>query len=742
MQPTKKNGEKLVRTVCHSGCGMDCGLLAHVKDGVLTKIEPAEFPDSKYRHICARGLSFIKLVYHPDRLKHPMKRLGKRGEGRWQRISWDEALDTVATRLKEIGKQHGSRSLMWATDGPGGLDMAYISFAGCCQGTFASLIGFGDAAGPCGDQVSFGTHWGEAYLTGFERPGLCVLWGSNPAETQPFAMRRIRDARERGARVVVIDPRFTASASKGDEYIPIRPGTDAALALGMIQIILEQGLHDRSFITDYTVGPFLVNSQTGCFLRERDVVAGGSEGKYMVWDTAAGEARPYDTPGVMPAITGVYRVGSVECRPSFQLLVDLTQRYPPEKVSEITGVPPDTIRSLALDYAQRRPVASYRGMGMQRTFHGDLGFRAISTLAAITGNIHLATPRNFLYEMVANLHGISGCNFIPILKAYDAIAKGNPYPIKALWVAKHNMLNQLPDASLIIRELLPHLEFIVVAELFMNASAQYADILLPACSFFEQSDLMLPPFSAPGVMKYVQLQNKAIESLYECKPDPQILRELAHRMDLGDYFDKSAEELIELLLSSGYPCEAGITLEKLKEGPVEIQRSTGPIFSTPSGRMEFYSEQLLELRQELPCYLEPLESARKPLARRYPLTFLSAHTRYRTHSIFANVAWLREFDPEPILEINPVDAEARGVRDGEMVRAFNDRGRMKLKAKVHQGISPGTVNVNQGWWPEHFLEGSHQDLTHGTINPAQELIYEPNSALYDVLVEVEKVREE
>jgi molybdopterin-containing oxidoreductase family molybdopterin binding subunit len=236
------------------------------------------------------------------------------------------------------------------------------------------------------------------------------------------------------------------------------------------------------------------------------------------------------------------------------------------------------------------------------------------------------------------------------------------------------------------------------------------------------------------------LQNKAIEPLYECKPDLEILKELARKMGLGDYFEKSAEQLIELLLSSGYPAEAGITLERLKKGPVQAQLSNVPPFFTPSGRMEFYCEKLVELGQELPCYLEPLESARKPLAQRYPLIFMTTHTRFRTHSTLANVGWLRDLEPEPMLEMNPVDAEARSIRDGDVVCAFNDRGRLKLKAKIHQGISPGVVNVTQGWWPEHFLEGNHQNLTHSVINPAQELIYEPNSALYDVLAEVEKVR--
>ncbi len=742
METTEK-GERLVRTVCHSACGMVCGLLAHVKDGVLTKVEPADMPDPRHRHICARGLASMKMVYHPDRLKYPMKRVGERGEGKWQRISWDEALETIAARLNDIGAKYGSRSLMWCVATIGGLDMMYVSMAGCLQGTFASIIGDGDSAGPSGDMASFGVIWGDTYLTAFDKPELCVVWGNNPAETSPFTMRTIRDDRERGARVVVIDPRFTATAAKADQYIRIRPGTDAAMALGMINVVLEQQLYDSSFITRNTVGPFLVNSQTGLFLKENEVVAGGSEQKYMVWETASGEARACDAPGIVPALTGVYRVGSIECRPAFQLLIDRAQEYSPEKVSEITEVPANTIRNLALDYAHSRPVATYRGMGFQRTFHGDLLFRAINTLAAITGNLHPVAPQLPVYELYAYLHGIMTCSFMPILKAYDAIDKGDPYPIKALWIAKQNWVNQLPDANRVTRELFPKLELIVVADIFMSASARYADIVLPACTFFEQSDLIPSINVTPSMMDYFQLQHKAIEPLYECKPDTQIVRELAGKMGLGDYFEKSDEQLIETLLSSGYPAEMGITLEKLKQGPVKAPpRPNFPSFLTQSGRMEFYCERLLEMGQELPCYLEPLESARKPLGQKYPLVFLTTHTRFRTHSTLANVGWLSELEPEPYLEMNPVDAEARDIQDGDTVRVFNDRGRMKLKAKAHEGIKPGTVNVTQGWWPEHFLEGSHQELTHSVINRAQEMIYEPNSAYYDVLVEVEKVRED
>jgi len=735
--------ERLVRTVCNSADGMVCGLLAHVKEGVVTKVEAADMPDPRCRHICARGLSTIQMLYHPDRLKYPMKRMGKRGEGKWERISWDEALDTIATKIKKIGEKYGPSSLLWCCATIGGLDLIYASLAGSLQGSFVSIIGDGDSAGPCGDMASFGVVWGDIYHTGLADPNLCVLWGINPAETSPFGMRTIRDDRERGARLVVIDPRFTATASKADQYISIRPGTDAALALGLIHIIIQKGLHDTQFIIDNTVGPFLVNSETGLFLREKDVVADGSEQKYMVWDTSTGEARTADTPGISPALTGTYSTGIIECRPAFQLLADQAREYPPQKVSEITEIPQDIIRGLASEYSQRKPVASHRGLGMQRTFHGDLAFRAISTLAAITGNLHPVAPQLPVYELYMHLHGIMTCNFMPILKAYDAIDKGDPYPIKALWIAKQNWINQLPDPNRVTKELFPKLDLIVVADIFMTASARQADIVLPACTFYEQMDLVPPINVTPSMPDYFQLQDRAVEPLHECKTDTQIVRELAQRMGLDEYFQNSDEQLIEALLSTGYPAEMGITMEKLKQGPVKAPRRPDfPNFLTPSGRMEFYCEKLVEMGQQLPCYIEPLESTRKPLGKKYPLTYFTTHTRFRTHSTLANVKWLRELEPEPNLEMNTIDAEARGIQSGDVVRVFNDRGAVKIKAMVHEGIRPGIVNVNQGWWPEDFIDGSHQELTHSVVNKAQEMIYEPNSAFYDVLVEVEKIEED
>jgi molybdopterin-containing oxidoreductase family molybdopterin binding subunit len=238
---------------------------------------------------------------------------------------------------------------------------------------------------------------------------------------------------------------------------------------------------------------------------------------------------------------------------------------------------------------------------------------------------------------------------------------------------------------------------------------------------------------------YLQLQQKAIEPLYECKSDFQIAAEIGRRMGFGQYFGKTEEQYIDETLASGHPAMEGVTMERLKEGPVVASPLDRPKqFGTPSGRIEFYVERLKRFGQELPIYLEPVESNRSEKAKAYPLCLLSTHSRHRTHSTMANIPSLLKLDPEPTLEINPADAGPRNIGDRDVVRVFNDRGQAKLRAKLSQRIKPGVVNVMQGWWPEQYIEGHHNELTHDMINPAQQLIMDPNAALYDVLVEVEK----
>jgi anaerobic selenocysteine-containing dehydrogenase len=529
-------------------------------------------------------------------------------------------------------------------------------------------------------------------------------------------------------------------------YIPIRPGTDAALVLGMINVIVGEGLCDEAFTTKYTVGPFLVRSDNGLFLREGDIIPGDSTNKYIVWDTKTNKPQPYDAPGVMPALRGSYTAKGIECKPAFQLLIELAKQYPLERTSEITEVAPDAIRSLALNYATRRPVVSDKGLGSQRTFHGHLSHRAITTLAAVTGNINIKRPQEDIFGALnwGPFMAPEGRYSppLPVVEFCDTALMDKPFPVRAMWVSGTNPANSFANRNK-FKEIMSRMELIVVVELFMTATAEHADILLPGCTAFESNNLALPYTSYYCGHPYLQLQPKVIEPYYESKSDLEIFTELARRMGLSEFFDKSDEEYIEMLLSSGHPCLEGITLEKLREGPVRLKPypEPFPLFDTPSGRLEFYVERMKEFGQELPIYIEPLESARQPLAQKYPLSFLQTHSKYREHSTFANVAWMREVQPDPVLEMNPVDAEKRSIQDGDVVIAFNDRGKVKVKARVHEGIKPGVVNVTEGWWPKDFAEGSYQDLTHIILNPAQQAAFQPNAAYYDVLVEVRKAEE-
>jgi len=745
---------KLVRTVCPAHCGIDaCGILAHVKDGRVKKVEPAPFPDPKYRRICLRGLSSLDITYHKDRLRYPMKRVGKRGEGKFARISWDEALDTIAEKFQSIAAEYGWPSIGWVLGGPGGGTTkfgAYLRLASLTQSTRVSAWGYGDAGLPCGSRVIFGTQFPYALLMGrllggTAEPDLVVVWGANPGESQPLnLMRPIMDAKSKGARLAVIDPRFTITASKADAYLGVRPGMDSALALGLMQVIIKEELHDVPFLIRHSTGPYLVRNDTGKYLRGKDLGL-EEELAYVVWDTAGDGPALSNSDGISPAIAGVYTVNGIACKTAFELLKDLCAAYTPQKTSEITGVAPDLILNLAKRMGKARETTFVTHMGFTRTYHGDISLRALGTVATITGNV-MATFKGGHLPAVLNWNPFlkaapdkPSYSRLGILQLYDAVISGKPYPVKAVWFSFINFLNQCAHTGKIEKEMFPNLEFIVDTELFMTPTARYADMVLPVCSYLEFSDLVPHPFP------YVQYQQKAMEPLYESRSDVDIATGLAQRLGFGEYFTGGEDGFVDLLLNSKDPSMEGITREKLMQGamPVnaipEMDQAFDIPFSTPSGKIEIYSENLVEDGQALPFQLDPLESPIAGKKSKYPLAFIQGHSRFRTHSMFANVESLLEMNPEPLLEINPRDADQRGISDGDQVVVYNDRARTQLKARISEAVGPGVVNIMQGWWIDQFAEGSVNHLTHDVINPVQEKVYEPNMHMNDVAVEVKKV---
>ena len=744
---------KVIRTACPQHCGIDCcGIFAHVKNNRVIKLEPADFPDEIDPRICLRGLSSLDITYHPDRIKYPMKRTGERGEGKFERISWDEAYKIIITNFNKIAEEHSWRSIGWVLGGPGAGTTkfgAYLRLASLTQSTRVSAWGYGDAGLPCGSRVILGHQFPYMYLNGtfWQRkwPDLLIVWGTNPAESMPLQnMRKIMDAKEDGTQVIVVDPRFTITASKADEYIGLKPGTDSALTLGIMNVIFKNNLHAKKFVAEHTNGAYLVRSDTGKFLREKDI-DGKKSDAYLFWHEPSKSHKKVRRKNVIEAsLTGTFEVNGIRCKPVLQLLMDLAAEYTPEVTAMITGISSELVVKMAKRISNANDVVFLTHMGFTRTYHGDISLRGVISVAAITGNVTTAVTGGYV---PATLNWEPFLRAIPnkpsyhrlgILNLYNAVIIGEPFPIKAVWFSFINFLNQCANSNKIIEEFFPNLDFIVQTELFMTPSAKYADLILPVCSFLEFSDFMFMPYP------YLQLQQKVIEPLYESKSDVTIASELAEKLGFGDYFKGGEEGMIDMILDN--PSLAGVTREKLKDKALKLRElpegGSFPLnFGTPSGKIELYAEQLVVDGQALPVYLPPIEAPITAEKGKYPLTFIQGHSRFRTHSMFANVQPLLDLNPEPLVEINPVDADERNIRDNDYVTVFNDRAKTTLKARVTESVRPRVINITEGWWINQFKEGSVNHLTHDLINPVQEKVYEPNMHMNDVAVEIVKYKE-
>jgi len=755
----------LFRTAHANNCDGSCGLTVTVIDGNMTKISNASFnnPDFPPR-ICLRGLSNLQYVYHPDRLKYPMQNVGPRGSGQWKRITWDEATTIIANKFNEVAQKYGPTAVyiapytgsLTALNGVIGAGYRFASVIGASAGDFEG-DNEGDSAGPCGAVEALGNFDGHD-LSDLRNSRMIILWGNNLAETDVPDMRFVLDAKEAGGKIVYIDPRYTSTASLADEWISIRPGTDGALALSMINVIISENLYKADYVTNYTVGPFLVRQDTQMFLREKDV-AGGDSTKYMVYDSNSKTIVPSDKDGIAPSLTGSYSAASTSCKPAFQLLIDLVSQYPTSEAEKITGVAAAEIESLAKEFATTSPAAIKAGFGgISHWFYGDLTYRAMITLSAICGNIGVHGGGVTIYNgalLDAALDLPDWMN--PDKKTYtylapilfcDAVLNSKPFPVKAAWFPVDNFVNQQADTNRVISAL-KACDFVVVSDVFMTATAQYADIVLPVATQYEREDLLA------GGNYYLQYMPKIIDPLWETKADLDMFAEVAQKMGQGQYFDKTPDEYISLLLS-GLP--SGLTLDTLKSKGVvaladedfytsSFQPITHPYvpyyqqhFPTPSGRIEFYVESLIPYNMPLPIYKEPIEaSPSNSLYQKYPLVMITSHTKFRTHTQWNNLPWLREIIPRSFLEIHPTDAQARGISDGDTVNVFNDRGSIQLMARITNGIRPGVVNAYQGDWQE-FPTAAVNMLTHQKVNEAQSVVFlfQSNTAYYDALVDVKK----
>ena len=752
-------GTKILKTMCYL-CHGGCILLAHVKDGKLVKMEGD--PDGPHNRgsICEKANAAVQYVYSSYRLKYPMKRVGKRGEGKWQRISWDEALDTIATRLQEIKDKHGAESIVYAW-GTGRVNdnVPFKEFFNTVIGT-PNGIGIGHLCltktrmpamtitfGKTGVPTGFGIN------RDFEQSNCIVGWGDSIIDSRNDFMgsggTRIADALRRGAKLIAIDPVFTRLAQKSHIWLSVRPGTDIALALAWINIIISEGLYDKDFVENWTNAPFLVRMDVRKLLRRSDVEAGGSPGHFMVWDAAGNAPQAwnsdtvaYELPAVKPALTGVYNVtladGKViECKTVWQLITDNVKEWTAEKAAGITWIPAETIEDSARMYATAKPACIEWGVPMSQTTRSTATNQAILHLEAITGNadvrggnpfwlmpkfrnvglgsrLGVGLPPGQDKKRITGGFPFSGEEELtPAPSAYQpatwrAMCTGDPYPIKALFGTDSNPLlgHERPD-HYIIQALRDKLEFIVWTDITMTPSNQYADILLPVCTPLERNYVTNTP--EVGVFA----GQAVIEPLYESQTDFFVFRELTHRMGRGEMWPwKTEEEWCDYQLE-----QMGITFRELTETcftPAPevwkkyekglLRKDGKPGFETPSGKCELYASLLEKYNIEpIPLFSWPKETYEKDpeIAEEYPIILMTGSRELNYpffHSQYRQVPRLREMQLFPKMLINTKLANEMGIKDGNWAWVETRNGRVRFKADVTERIHPKMVSVTHSWW--------------------------------------------
>jgi anaerobic selenocysteine-containing dehydrogenase len=631
-----------------------------------------------------------------------MRRIAPKGSGgpeAFQRILWEEALDEIAAKLKDVSAEFGPEAVLPYSYGGNigvlngaSMDMRFFHRLGASQllRTICSTTGGDAIVSMYGRKV--GTEPEQ-----FRHSKYIIAWGANIHGNNVHLWPFVEEARRNGAKLVVIDPYRTRTAKVADWHIPINPGTDVALAMGIMHVILRDGLHDRDYIERYAEG--------------------------------------------------------------FDELQKRLPRYTPEQVSEWTGIPQEDIELLAHEYATTRPAAIRLNYGIQRAQNGGAAVRAVCMLPVITGSwkevgggLQLSLSGGFQLNQAAMERtdlmrksplgrAARSINMTELGKVLTAVS--DP-PVKALVVYNSNPAAVCPEHNLVVRGLRREDLFTVVHEQFFTDTTDYADILLPATTFFEQKDLV----KAYGHL-YLQVSQQAIDPLGECKSNVDLFRELALRMGFEDEcFRESVDEMIEAALSSGVPQLAGITRERLEREPQvrlnlhgdESEEPWLPFangFATPSGRARLYDADLIaEGMDPVAEFVAPEESRHSPLAKRYPLELLARKADNFLNSTFVNLPSVQKMERQDELEINRLDAESRGIKEGDCVRVFNERGEIVLNARVDGTVSPGVVGAKLGW--AKLADGG---VNINVLTSARLADLGGGATFYSTLVEVERVPE-
>jgi anaerobic selenocysteine-containing dehydrogenase len=652
-----------MRSFCRL-CYGRCSLRIKIEGGKVIKVEADPEDPLGRGTICAKGLAWPEILYHPDRLKYPQRRGGKRGEGKWIRISWDEALATIAAKLSGFKKDFGSESVILGLGDPKGLELTFAQ-------RFASAFGTPNIATPghiChipGELASTFT-FGSPCVLDNEHPARClIIWGNNFFDTHAGGLTagQLKNALNKGTRLIVIDPRKTAPASQTNLWLKPRPGSDGMLALGMLKTVVEEDLYDKEFVAEWTTG--------------------------------------------------------------FDKLREHLKDYSLDRAEEISWVPKEKIKEAARLYAQTKPACVVWGNALDHSINSFQTFRTICILKALTGNLDIpggeilqgrlpiTRPGRFMLlpEFPRRAERMIGGDFklaarsafTPRQSAIKAILEGKPYPVKAALLFGTNPLLTYPDAKKTYDALMK-LDFLVVSEFFMTPTAELADVVLPAAANFEFDEIApYPPFAG-----FILAYPKIVEPPDECWSDAKIINELAKKLGLGEHFWADEREALDLILKPG-----GLTFEEFKKKRVlkaekEYERYKKEGFRTPSGKVEVYSQQLKEMGYSpLPIYAESIDLSSPELAQEYPLILTNAKSASFCHSAYRNISSLRQRASEPLVKLNPETAARFGLVEGDEIFIETKEGKIRQRLSLDKDLDPRVIVADYGWW---FPERGTGDL--------------------------------
>jgi anaerobic selenocysteine-containing dehydrogenase len=744
--------KEIIRTVCE-GCMSGCGVLVHREKDRVTQITgDPDHPQNRGR-LCIKGLTYEELVYHPNRIRHPMKRVGERGKGKWIEISWDQALDAIAAKFNDIIEDHGPEAITlgFGTYPKGGVIPTFVF----CQaiGTPQHLT----IDGPycftphiIADVMTYGINV-KCEQTGayFYDSKAVVLWGHNLAVSFPPKWWRIQEGQKRGATVIVVDPRKNEVAGKANLWLKVKPATDDALALGWLHVIIKEKLYDEHFLRHWSNAPFLVRKDKEKLLRESDLKEGSSPDNYLAWDPESNSPVTYNTEDVAyekkelnPALSGTFQVAlakgqEITCETVWQKFMNIVEEYTPERVEEMTWVPSEQVIEAARIYATSKPAVLLSHMGITMQTNVIQSSRLLSLLIAITGNFDAKEGNGVVQYPIASYLEMSskilradrkteekqiGAAEYPLFSGPDSVrAKVHPglwykdleagNVTKALWTSSNPVVHS-EDSTRVI-EALKKLDLLVVVDFFRTPTADIADYILPPASWLERDEIA----DDQNYPNFITARQKVIEPVGECRDEYEVLFDLLDRMGVDMPFPepvKTPEDLYNLRLK-----KLGITFDDLKrQGIISVPldekkyekgllRSDGkPGFETWTGLCEIWSTRLEKYGYDpLPSYVDTYPS--REILEEYPLILTDGRTLEIYHGLGLTLPSRRKRVPDPIIEVHPDTAKGLHLEEGEWVwiKTHQNPNRFRRKTVFTPHLHPKVI-----WGNTHFHYTAKRDL--------------------------------